>query len=287
MSNIAQVFVVDDDESVRIALHEYISEEGYEVMTAATIDEANGKIRIKEIDYAIVDLTFTGDDFGGVRIIENINKLKPSTKIIVLTGYNDPDEVRDKLKNVKYDIYLSKGDPDNYISNVIEALEKLKKQQTPKNCFVIMPFSKTELCTEKDWDDVFYLLRKPAVEKAGYNYVCKRNDQHVGSIIKSIMKNLNSADLVIADLTNQNANVFYELGVRHTLNTPTILITQNSEHVPFDLQDYKFIEYNRLTGGVKKLKKDIKNAIKEIEKNEKASRKINYSPVGDYLQLNI
>jgi hypothetical protein len=110
-----------------------------------------------------------------------------------------------------------------------------------------------------------------------------RNDNHVGGIMQNVVKNLNEADLVIADLTDRNANVFYEVGIRHTLNTPIILICQNLKEVPFDLVNYKCIEYNRMLAGAERLKKDIKQAIAEIE-NSKV--KINYSPVGEYFKLN-
>ncbi len=279
------ILIADDEEEIRISLDKNISKKGYKVITAATINEANEKIKIKTIDIAIVDLNFLGDDnFGGLKIIENINKIQPAAKIVILTGYSETNEIKAKLNGLKYNIFLSKGAPGNYITNLMNELEKLKKEKVPKNCFVIMPFSGTKSCSEQEWTDAFKLLIKPSVENAGFNYMCTRNSQHVGGIIQNIMKNLNQADLVIADLTDRNANVFYELGVRHTLNTPTILITQNLDDVPSDLQNYMCIKYNQKPAGVKKLEKDIKDAIIEIKN---ANGKINYSPVGDFLQLNI
>lgn len=278
------ILIADDEENVRIALDKNLTKNGYKVITATTINEANEKIKIKDIDVAVVDLNFLGEnDFGGIKIIENINKLQPTSKIIVFTGYNESDEIKDKLKDLNYNSFLSKGAPGNYIVNLLKELEILKKERTKKNCFVIMPFSGTRSCTEPEWTDCFNLVIRPAVEKAGFNYKCTRNEQSVGGIIQNVIKNLNSAELVIADLTDQNANVFYELGVRHTLNTPTILITQNIKEVPFDLQNYMCIEYNQKPAGVKKFYREIKKAIKEIETSQD---KINFSPVGDYLQLN-
>jgi len=150
-----------------------------------------------------------------------------------------------------------------------------------------MPFSETKTCTEKSgdgsWEAIFEDLIKPAIENVSYNYSCFRNEQYVGSIIKNIIENLNSADLVVADLTDCNPNVFYELGVRHTLNRPTILITQNIKEVPFDLKSYFCIEYKNTARGLRRFGKEIKEAIETIEGN---SGRINYSPVGDFLQLN-
>jgi ActR/RegA family two-component response regulator len=279
-----KVLIVDDDEKIRIGLHRHILKQGYDVTGASTIGEANAIIKLKEIDIAIVDLDFMdGLTYGGTRIIENINKIHPAAKIIIFSGYKLSSEIEEELKHLQYNSYLYKGARGNPIEQVIDELERYKNLKIQKKCFVIMPFSETKTCTEKEWTEVFELIIKPAVKESGYDYRCERNSHKVGNIIKNIIVNLNSADIVIADLTDRNANVFYELGVRHTLNFPTILITQNIQDVPFDLQGYKCIQYDQTPSGVVEFKKSIKNTIKEIET---AKRKINYSPVGDFLQLN-
>ena len=279
-----KVLIVDDDEQVRIGLNKHISNQGYDVTAASTIGEANAIIKLKEIDIVIVDLEFLdGWTYGGTKIIENINKIQPTAKIIIYSGHKFTSEIEEALKDLRYNSYLFKGSRGNTIAQVIDELERYKNLKIQKKCFVIMPFSGTKTCTEKEWTEVFKFIIKPAVEESGYDYRCERNSQNVGNIIKNIIANLNSADIVIADLTDRNANVFYELGVRHTLNFPTILITQNIQDVPFDLQGYKCIEYDRTLPGAVEFKKSIKNTILEIEK---AKRKINYSPVGDFLQLN-
>jgi hypothetical protein len=85
-----------------------------------------------------------------------------------------------------------------------------------KLCYVIMPFSKTRTCTEPQWNEVFDKVIKPGVEKAGLNYACRRSEAGTGSLIKAIVESLYDAGVVLADLTDRNPNVFYELGVRHT-----------------------------------------------------------------------
>ncbi len=284
MDLIQKVLIVDDFENIRIELNRHISNQGYDVTVASTIGEANAIIKLREIDIAIVDLDFLdGLLYGGTRIIENINKIQPSTKIIIFSGHKFSPEIEEKLKNLKYNTYLYKGEHGNPIEQLIDELEKYKNLEVQKLCFVIMPFSGTKSCNDNEWEEVFNYIIKPAVEETGYDYRCERNNQNVGNIIKNIIVNLNSAEIVIADLTDRNANVFYELGVRHTLNFPTILITQNIQDVPFDLQSYKCLEYDQTPSGVAKFRFNIKNAFTEIEK---AKRKINYSPVGDFLQLN-
>jgi hypothetical protein len=93
-----------------------------------------------------------------------------------------------------------------------------------RECFVIMPFSATDSCSEQEWTQVFDSLIKPAVENCGLGYRAFRSSATRGNIVGAIMESLRDAHVVIADLTDQNPNVFYELGVRHSLRDRTILI---------------------------------------------------------------
>jgi len=71
--------------------------------------------------------------------------------------------------------------------------------------------------------------------------------------------------LIIADLTGRNPNVFYEVGIAHTLGKEVIMITQNEEDVPFDLRHLKYILYGFSKRGQEKLIDDIKMTIKSIK----------------------
>lgn len=64
-----------------------------------------------------------------------------------------------------------------------------------------------------------------------------------GNFVKDIIGNLLNADLVVADLTGLNPNVFYELGIRHTLKNGTLLLTQDLSSLPADLKNYIAFEY--------------------------------------------
>ena len=108
----------------------------------------------------------------------------------------------------------------------------------PRACFVIMPFSATSSCTEEEWTEIFVNVFKPAVEGAGLDYECRRSAATRGNLVASIIRDLNDAYVVIADLTDQNPNVFYELGVRHSLKNRTILLAQDRDDIPFDLKAY-------------------------------------------------
>src|SRR6266404_6178668 len=62
-----------------------------------------------------------------------------------------------------------------------------------------------------------------------------------GSINKSVIQHIYNAYLVIADLTDLNANVFYELGVRHALRNGTILVALEGTKLPFDIGDLRSV----------------------------------------------
>lgn len=117
-----------------------------------------------------------------------------------------------------------------------------------KTCFVIMPFSKT-------FEKIYELGLKPAL--ISESWVCNRADKIFQSreIMTLVWEEILRSDLIIADLTGRNANVFYELGYAHALEKRTILLTQNINDVPFDLQHRRLVEYS--PKGLKKLASDI------------------------------
>jgi len=76
-------------------------------------------------------------------------------------------------------------------------------------CFVIMPFSVTHSCTTRQWTNIYTNLFKKTVEEDELGYECRRSSATRGSIIKGIIGELDSSYVVLADLTDQNPNVFY------------------------------------------------------------------------------
>jgi hypothetical protein len=90
--------------------------------------------------------------------------------------------------------------------------------------------------------------------------------------------------VVIADMTDRNPNVFYELGVRHALRNATVLVAQDLQDVPFDLRHFAAIQYDWTT----KLGKDsfsatISKVLHEIEDDPNGKNLM--SPVKEYLSI--
>ncbi len=153
-----------------------------------------------------------------------------------------------------------------------------------RTCFVIMPFSATPSCTEDEWTAVFQKVLKPAIEGADLGYICRRSVASRGNVVGTILQDLNEAHLVLADLTDRNANVFYELGVRHALKDRTVLIAQKKEDIPFDLQAYAYHIYDWKTNeGIKALAEKIKSLLLELDGNSERPD----NPVSDFLRVHL
>jgi len=148
-----------------------------------------------------------------------------------------------------------------------------------KKCFVIMPVSRTKSCTTGQWTTIFDAMIKPAVLGSRLGFTCERARPRTGSLIKDILNELNRADVVIADLTDTNPNVFYELGVRHTLRNRTILIAQDMKYVPSDLTSYWVVTYKKGLQGLQDFKKKMKDILREMMMNPEKPD----NPVADFL----
>jgi hypothetical protein len=96
--------------------------------------------------------------------------------------------------------------------------------------------------------------------------VCSRVDEisRPGSITRDIVEGIIDADVVIADLTSQNPNVFYELGIAHSIGNKTIMTAQALQDVPFDVRSYRVLVYEQSISGSRQLGSDLDKAIKEL-----------------------
>lgn len=128
-----------------------------------------------------------------------------------------------------------------------------------KNCFVLMPF-------RKEFDDVYQLGIKPTCNEM--NLDCERVDMQIfdHSILQQIYSQIKNADILIADLTDQNPKVFYEVGYAHCLNKRVILLTKNIQDIPFDLKHYPHIVYeNKILTLKEKLKVKLEHFLNTNE----------------------
>jgi hypothetical protein len=104
--------------------------------------------------------------------------------------------------------------------------------------FVLMPF-------DADFEDRYELGIRPACEAAGA--YCERVDEQIfhESILQRIYNQIAKADLIVADVTGKNLNVFYEIGYAHALGKVVILLIEDVSGTPFDLRHYPHLEYGK------------------------------------------
>jgi hypothetical protein len=138
-------------------------------------------------------------------------------------------------------------------------------------CFVIMPFGDPAVDRDhfEKMEDIYSEWIKPTVESialpdgSGQCLQCHRADkaQQSGNIVDHVIESLVKADIVIADLTGRNPNVFYELGIRHAVSNATILIAEGMEHVPFDVRQLRTLIYSYSPPGMNRFRRELKTFV--------------------------
>ncbi len=135
-----------------------------------------------------------------------------------------------------------------------------ESSQFKGDIFMIMPFADA-------FKGIYTDVIRPLVKELGLSIT--RGDEFTsanGVIMEEVWSALNNCQFVIAEITGGNDNVFYELGIAHTLNKPAILITQATapEKVPFDIRHLRYIQYENTVSGGAKLRDDLKASIARL-----------------------
>jgi hypothetical protein len=97
------------------------------------------------------------------------------------------------------------------------------------------------------------------------NLSCKRGDNFftTNSIMHDVWSAIYHSQLCIVDCTGRNPNVFYELGIAHTIGRKSILIAQNIEDIPFDIRHLRTIIYEYTPRGVNEFEETLKKTIQQ------------------------
>jgi nucleoside 2-deoxyribosyltransferase len=124
-------------------------------------------------------------------------------------------------------------------------------------CFVLMPFDET-------FADVYKIGIRESCEAAGA--YCERVDEQIFNerILDRIYNQIAKADLIIADMTGRNPNVFYEVGYAHALGKTTILLTSKTDDIPFDLKHFSHIVYGN---SLSELRTQLTKRVKWVVEN--------------------
>ena len=123
-----------------------------------------------------------------------------------------------------------------------------KKKTSPKLfCFVLMPF-------KAEFDDIYDHGIKAACEETHAVY-CERVDKQIYAErwLDRIYNQISKADIIVAEMTEENLNVFYEVGYAHALGKQTILLSQTVDKIPSDLLAYNHVVYGKSITKLKSL----------------------------------
>lgn len=150
--------------------------------------------------------------------------------------------------------------PDRRIEGYIypkDFFEKNRPRISQGLCFVIMPFQDP---LNAVYDEV---ISKTLLE-CGLTPVRADKVFDTGPVMISIMQKIGEAEVIIADVTGRNTNVFYELGMAHVVKDKVILITQAIDDVPFDLRHFRVIVYGQDSEGLSMLREDLLQTLTSL-----------------------
>lgn len=148
-------------------------------------------------------------------------------------------------------------------NRALSVYRPIRPNLSETKCFVIMPFAQEMEPVYAEVCEIFADLRR-----SGLGLKCTRGDQSLRPevITEHIWQEINDARFLIADLSGQNANVYYELGLAHALAKPVILITQDMT-VPFDVRAIRYIRYSIIDADAReRFRSKLTDTIREVMK---------------------
>jgi hypothetical protein len=122
---------------------------------------------------------------------------------------------------------------------IVESVQRASEADTTPHAFVAMAFG-------KDTDDVFYYGIQKPVHAAGL--LCERVDQvsFTGDIVERIVRQIETAELVIAEVTGANPNVYLEIGYAWGKGVPILLLARSPSELRFDVRNHRALFYDRI-----------------------------------------
>lgn len=137
-----------------------------------------------------------------------------------------------------------------------------------KTCFVIAPIGEEGTEIRKRADQVFKHIISPVAKELGYDPEMAHHVNEPGSISTQIIDRILTSDLVVADLTDHNPNVMYELAVRHSARKPVVQIIQKGQKLPFDISQQRTISLDHKDmDSVEEAKIKLAKQIESVQKD--------------------
>lgn len=224
-----------------------------------------------------VDCTVSNDNFGysldvwdGSKWDFKIfggsgNTLKNNTTYLLKVkkyGSNIKFYVNDMLLYTYTNMSEFTGSCGIYVVNAYEAtITNVNIIKTKPKVFAVMKF-------QKDFDDLYKEVIVPQFNKYGYDVIRADECYTATSILQDIIQEISAASIIIADITMDNPNVFYEVGYAHALKKTTILLADKDKRdkLPFDISGFRTIFYSNSIGGKSEIENTLTKYIENINR---------------------
>lgn len=158
-----------------------------------------------------------------------------------------------------------------------------------KKCFIISPFGHEGSEIRRKTEGLIDAVIKPTLDELGFDAISSLDISKPGSITNQVIEHLLFDDLVIANLTELNPNVMYELAVRHAKRLPVVSLVENTTALPFDISQERTIFFEDDMKGVNDLRPLLKIAIKSAIEDNKIDnpiyRVVQQSIIQDQIQV--
>lgn len=153
-----------------------------------------------------------------------------------------------------FEVLLKRAQPRRQTPRVFQLADPEVIEQTLVSA--MMPFS-------ADFDDVYGCIKGAADES---DLLCRRADNIWESpfVMQDVVSLIDRSKIIVCDCSGRNPNVFYEIGIAHTLGREVILITQSEADIPFDLRHLRHLQYHNNTQGRGELQQSLAERFSDI-----------------------
>jgi CheY-like chemotaxis protein len=288
--SLERILVVDDDGRWRNFFKRILEAQGYTVALAADYETALQELKRCFYPVVVVDVRLLGDqDTEGLRLIQEMDHLWPVDaihKVIVSGQQFSPIEIQHVTQAARSRSvsFLPKVGEDgtgfdrlHFLAMVWLAFAQLSRPiqcfLSTEDCntrielridqvFVAMPYSLKSPGIVTNMDDVYNLGIKSALHDVGYNAMRADKTPSLGALMCNVCRGIHESVMCIADVTDGNPNVLFELGLMYGWGKTTIVLKHVRSEVVTDLKFALYVEYD----GIESLKLGLRKLIRGLQK---------------------
>ena len=291
--NLERILVVDNDERWRNLYKRTLETEGYTVTLANDYETALEELKRSFYPMVVVDLRLLGDtDSEGLRLIQEMDSLWPPDTIhkIIVSGWplsaSETQQITQTTES-QFVSFLSKGGEDGTgfdhlrlkstvslgfarlrrpVRCLLHPDEECQKPAEPKldQVFVAMPYTLEVSGITINMDELYADGIEKPLGKIGYKALRADKNPLVGALMCNICSGIQESAICIADITEWNPNVLFELGLMYGLGKTVIIVKRKGSKVPTDLRFALYVEYD----GYRSLGSKLKGLIRNLQRGQ-------------------